>query len=403
MRKTKTRGFLVAAGVSLAMAFTLSCSGDEASLVESEIEKLEEDTPKPVAEPGKDGKDGIDGNHGIDGKDGADGKDGNHGVDGKDGADGIDGNHGKDGEKGEAGEKGDKGDTGEKGADGKDGANGTNGKDGAKGDKGDTGEKGADGINGKDGKDGADGKDADCEVVSDETGAYFIMECGGVEKARWAKAMCGTKAYDPDDPDEQRICKRGDLVLPTFTDKRDEKKYKFVKIGNQIWMAENLNFAAEGSKCYKDDEANCSIYGRLYNWETAMNNASSSTANPSGVQGVCPDGWHLPSDAEWEALMTAVGGFSTAGTKLKAKSGWNDYNEAGNGTDQFMFSALPGGYSNSRGTYNGVGTNGHLWSATDYGTGQNAHFLAIYYGNAHVNMNGCPKTTDKYSVRCVQN
>jgi len=110
----------------------------------------------------------------------------------------------------------------------------------------------------------------------------------------------------------------------TFTDPRDGKKYKTVKIGKQTWMAENLNYATEGSKCYDNEPENCKKFGRLYNWDEAMK--------------ACPVGWHLPSEKEWEILSDFVG--INSGEKLKAKSGWQNN---GNGTDKYNFSALPGG------------------------------------------------------------
>jgi uncharacterized protein (TIGR02145 family) len=112
------------------------------------------------------------------------------------------------------------------------------------------------------------------------------------------------------------------------------KTYKTVKIGEQTWMAENLNYEAEGSRCNDDNPDNCAKYGRLYNWETAMK--------------VCPKGWHLPSNAEWEKLFRFVDGDTgtkspydskTAGKYLKARSGWK---KGGNGTDKYGFAALPG-------------------------------------------------------------
>jgi uncharacterized protein (TIGR02145 family) len=132
----------------------------------------------------------------------------------------------------------------------------------------------------------------------------------------------------------------------TFTDSRDGKTYEWVEIGTQTWMAENLNYAATDSKCGSGDTLSdnntttCNTYGRLYDWRTAMNGSASSSENPSGVQGVCPPSWHIPSKAEWDVLMMAVGGSSTAGTKLKATSGWSNN---GNGTNDYGFSALPGG------------------------------------------------------------
>jgi len=83
---------------------------------------------------------------------------------------------------------------------------------------------------------------------------------------------------------------------------------KTVTIGNQIWMAKNLNDASKGGKCYEYKSENCKKYGRLYTWEEATK--------------ACPFGWHLPSNAEWKALVSFAGGANAAGGKLKAKSGW---------------------------------------------------------------------------------
>jgi uncharacterized protein (TIGR02145 family) len=142
--------------------------------------------------------------------------------------------------------------------------------------------------------------------------------------------------------------------LPEYlTDSRDGKKYGAVEIGHQlqIWMAENLDFNAEGSKCYDNKEENCKKYGRLYDWKTAMK--------------VCPSGWHLPSLGEWEVLMISVGGEKTAGKYLKATSGWDSYEgKSRNGADMFGFSALPGGNCcYSFGHYDGVGYSGYWWSS----------------------------------------
>jgi len=106
------------------------------------------------------------------------------------------------------------------------------------------------------------------------------------------------------------------LKTPTFTDTRDNKTYKYVKIGTQTWMAENLNYNATGSKCYAEGvpgvsadsiAKNCTKYGRLYDWSTAMALDASynydSYSAAAKHQGICPSGWHLPSDAEWNILM----------------------------------------------------------------------------------------------------
>ena len=182
----------------------------------------------------------------------------------------------------------------------------------------------------------------------------------------------------------------------TFTDKRDGKVYRIVKAGGQTWFAENLNYTAEGSRCYKNNADSCAKYGRLYNWETAMNGASSSSSNPSRVRGVCPVGWHLPSDAEWTALTDAVGGSSTAGTKLKARDGW--YNN-GNGTDDYGFAALPAGYGHSDGGFYNAGYNGLWWSATE-DDAYYAWFRDMNYGNEYVYRSYSVETF-LCSVRCV--
>jgi len=168
--------------------------------------------------------------------------------------------------------------------------------------------------------------------------------------------------------------------------------YKKVEMPDgKTWLAENLNCNVAGSVCYDNDPANCAKYGRLYNWETAKK--------------ACSGGWHLPSDAEWEALFTSVGGVLTAGTKLKAKSGWHDNgNENGNGTDDFEFSALPGGYgiSDGDGRFSYVGYGGHWWTATataEYGN--EAYYWGMDYSNELANRNHDDRR-DLFSVRCLQ-
>ncbi len=129
-----------------------------------------------------------------------------------------------------------------------------------------------------------------------------------------------------------------DLLNNGFTDSRDGTHYNAVKIGNQVWMAENLKYLPSvvgpgtgsqttpyyyvygyDSTVVADAKAtsNYTTYGVLYNWPAAMNEATSSSSNPSGVQGACPTGWHLPSDAEWTELTDYLGGTSVAGGKLK--------------------------------------------------------------------------------------
>ena len=186
----------------------------------------------------------------------------------------------------------------------------------------------------------------------------------------------------------------------TFTDSRDGKEYKTVKIGEQVWMAENLNFAAEDSKCYEDNASNCDKYGRLYNWEMAKE--------------VCPNGWHLPSDAEWQTLVDFAGGGEIAKKKLKAKNGWENFErKPDNGTDDYGFSALSGGGmfyvftdDDYRYDFDGAGLYGYWWTATK----KNSHsFINCYFDGVGMDEgkdedgNGGDISRYFHSVRCIQN
>lgn len=178
------------------------------------------------------------------------------------------------------------------------------------------------------------------------------------------------------------------------------KTYKTVKIGSQVWMAENLNYDVSGSKCYGKKEINCSIYGRLYDWATAKT--------------VCPSGWHLPKNADWDKLCRYVDSTSgketpyesqTAGEYLKSKSGWTDLkgNSAGNGTDEFGFSALPGGFGTSDNAFYGLNNFGSWWSASEYEDDSDyAYSRYIYYSYNSVDYNHDDKQLSLLSVRCVK-
>jgi uncharacterized protein (TIGR02145 family) len=168
-----------------------------------------------------------------------------------------------------------------------------------------------------------------------------------------------------------------------LTDRETAVNIKTVKIGEQVWMAENLNYDMKGSKCYDNKSANCSKYGRLYYWNTAVKS--------------CPSGWHLPSKSEWEALDKAVGGGNVAGKKLKAKNGWNSN---GNGTDQYGFFALPGGNGSSDGSFDNVGDYGSWWSASDDNS-NNAYYRYMNYGSEEAYWHNDSKYY-LHSVRCLQ-
>ena len=206
-----------------------------------------------------------------------------------------------------------------------------------------------------------------------------------------------------------------DATANTLKDLRDGKVYKTVKIGDQVWMAENLNFETAASSCYNDSSKYCDKYGRLYTWATVVGKSEEECGPgkecnlPSGnIRGVCPDGWYLPSEADFETLIKAVGGEKDAGTKLKSTSGWNDDDgESGNGTDAFGFSALAAGISNAG--YYGVGSTTSFWGSTECGsegvpeTGNGcAYAMWLDYNDVNVSLRSYAAKDLGYSVRCVK-
>ena len=214
----------------------------------------------------------------------------------------------------------------------------------------------------------------------------------------------------------------------TLTDDRDGQTYKTVKIGEQWWMAENLNYAYTDvpfkyssytsdstSWCYDNDAANCAKYGRLYTWAAAMDsvgtwstngmrcgyNIKCSPTNP--VRGICPVGWHLPDITEWNALFDAVGGKVTAGIMLKSTEGWNDYyGTSGNGWDAYSFSALPAGYryDNYGGDFYHEGNRAYFWSSSERNR-YLAYLMYLYYNNDAAGLYNYDYKYDGFSVRCL--
>jgi uncharacterized protein (TIGR02145 family) len=195
--------------------------------------------------------------------------------------------------------------------------------------------------------------------------------------------------------------------------------YPTVVIGTQTWLAKNLNYAVKDSKCYgeggeviidydEDDnpitktlspaevQDNCVKYGRLYSWPTAMT--------------VCPSGWHIPSNADWDKLYRYADGTSgtsspydspTAGKHLKAQSGWNPYSGIEK-LDTWGFSALPGGRGYSDGSFDDVGDIGYWWSASELEVYSDiAYNRHMYYYHDHAYWKDLYKS-DLQSVRCIK-
>jgi len=189
-----------------------------------------------------------------------------------------------------------------------------------------------------------------------------------------------------------------------------DMNYRTVQIGDQIWMAENLNCDVGDSRCYGNNPANCAIYGRLYKWATAMNIPASCNTNYCSQigtvhQGICPSGWHIPSSEDWDKLYRYVDGINgtssyyestTAGRYLKATSGWNSN---GNGQDIYGFSALPGG-GDFGGLPSDVGKDGYWWTTLQSGKDY-AQYRGMTYRHDGAYYSGNGKTAF-FSVRCLQ-
>ena len=209
----------------------------------------------------------------------------------------------------------------------------------------------------------------------------------------------------------------------TLVDERDGQSYKTVKIGDQWWMAENLNFAYlqptetrdSSSFCYDDDALNCEKYGRLYLWGAAMDSAAIYSddgigcgyihdCNPAErVQGVCPQGWHVPTRAEFMVLYESVGGHDdnvVAKKKLMAVDEWRD---CGAGcTDSYGFTVLPVGYFDEK--YEDLGSNALFWSSTPYDEGSSTDNAYYMYVNFYMGFGTADKddVNSAKSVRCLK-
>ena len=197
-------------------------------------------------------------------------------------------------------------------------------------------------------------------------------------------------------------------------DTRDNKTYKTVVIGTQTWMAENLNYSDSltysGMKgrswCYKNSVDSCVKYGRYYTWAAAMDSAGTFSSNGIGcgydeiclstdpVRGVCPEGWHLPTYAEWDELFTAVGGWKSAVVKLKSSQGWDV-----NGSDDFGFTALSAGYRKKDGLNEYGGYGAYFWTSTLY-LGYLAYGMHLYFDYPQAEQYNLKDYG--FSVRCVK-
>jgi len=215
-------------------------------------------------------------------------------------------------------------------------------------------------------------------------------------------------------PSSSWVC--GDQIV----DVRDGQTYNTVPIGSQCWIKENLNYDQTlfgNDWCYDNDQANCFIYGRLYDWAAALQGATGNNFSPSGIQGVCPVGWHMPSHNEWTTLERAVCNTatcltdfpydeSTAGSfrgtdeadKLKSTTFW----ATPSGTNSSGFTALPNGSYDGFFDFSAMQYVGYWWTATEYGVGGwNAWAREIDHGGGGI-LRNVYGTSSGFAVRCVK-
>jgi len=177
-----------------------------------------------------------------------------------------------------------------------------------------------------------------------------------------------------------------------------------VKIGTQTWMAQNLNYVVDSSWCYANSADSCVKYGRLYQWASAMDTSTTydtsllNAARPH--QGICPTGWHVPSDAEWTKLTDTILSSSTAVTVLRSTEGWLG-NPTDTGTDVYGFHVLPSGSGHYNGAFSDYPSIAYFWSSSEF-SASIAWNRDITIGDASVDRYYGVKS-DGFSTRCLEN
>lgn len=194
-------------------------------------------------------------------------------------------------------------------------------------------------------------------------------------------------------------------------DKRDGTLYPLVKIGRQVWFAKNLNFDVSGSYCYENKTANCTKFGRLYTWAVAMalptnyNNELAGNLLNKPLQGICPEGYHVPSFEDFQILADFVDKANEdegIGTSLKTTEVWNQVENIAIGTNRFGFSALPAGQRTPNGQFNSLGDDQSFWIAEESHSGNQASYWNLYSENDKFIGTYVNSKNYAYSVRCVK-
>lgn len=202
-------------------------------------------------------------------------------------------------------------------------------------------------------------------------------------------------------------------TVDSIIDIRDSQVYKVVKIGQQWWMQENLNngimidstqVATDNSVvekyCYHNSL--CNIYGGLYQWNEMMDYNTSYDGNPGTIEGICPIGWHLPTDNEWNELTNYLGGENIAGGKLKETGNTHWLSPNTGATNESGFTALPGGFHYSDEYFYGIGNYSYFWSSTDVNSLHAWYWLLPYDGTDIYHGTGTYIKESGFAVRCLR-
>jgi len=194
-----------------------------------------------------------------------------------------------------------------------------------------------------------------------------------------------------------------------FNDQRDNQIYESVQIGDQCWMAENLNIGEmiNGTNdqtdneiiekyCYNNNSTNCDEYGGLYKWDEMMQYVTDSL-----TQGICPDGWHIPADYEWISLKNFLGGWGPAGVKMKETGTvhWRPPNTSA--TNESGFTALPSGHFAPLNSFENLTYEGEFWSTSEHIITSQAWFWFLSY-NYNILLRYVKYKFYGISVRCLQ-
>jgi uncharacterized protein (TIGR02145 family) len=261
---------------------------------------------------------------------------------------------------------------------------------------------GATGYKWNNASDYATATDTGTDTTYTETG----LTCGtNYTRYVWAYAAC--ELSEPVTL-TQATTECGGYCLP-FIDSRDGKSYSTVIIGTQCWLGQNLNTGTRidhtvtssdnsilEKYCYNDQESNCDVYGGLYNRQEMMQYVTTP-----GTQGVCPAGWHIPTNIEWTTLSTYLGGYSVAGGKMKEAGTAHWISPNTGATNESGFTALPGGESESWG-FNNLGYFAYFWSSDNCDTPPGYFYMLEYYSDDFWEYCGTPMEEGNFSVRCIK-